>query len=114
MLMKQCALQTSRDGRVDVGVVEHDHRVLAAELERDVLQLAVGGSRGDLPEYRKCSAVPATLTLRAIGSGCPWSGVSSSASSSACASMTSAACQSILTRAALSSADARLLSTCVP
>jgi hypothetical protein len=30
------------DGRIDVGVLAHDHRVRAAELERDPLELRAG------------------------------------------------------------------------
>ena len=35
------------DGLVDVSVVEHDRRALAAELERDLLQVGLGGRLHD-------------------------------------------------------------------
>ena len=51
------------DGVVEVGVVEHDQRVLAAELEHDALQVAAGG----LGELRPVAVEPVKLIRRTAG-----------------------------------------------
>ena len=46
------APETAFDGKIEIRIVEHDHRILAAELKRAMLECLRGRRADDLADFR--------------------------------------------------------------
>ena len=64
----KCAPESAFDGEIEIRVVEHDHRILAAEFQRAMLETFRGGGSDDRPT----AVDPVSETART--SGCSVSG----------------------------------------